>query len=44
VTAVRIATSDEDVELDSAVQRFDAHPFYLTNRMIISSHHFRLKV
>jgi GNAT superfamily N-acetyltransferase len=28
--------------LDSGVQRFDAHRFYLTNRMIISSHHFRL--
>jgi GNAT superfamily N-acetyltransferase len=30
------------LELDSGVQRFDAHRFYLTNRMIISSHHFRL--
>jgi|SRR6185436_2269306 len=29
-------------ELDSGVQRFDAHRFYLANRMIISSHHFRL--
>ena len=29
-------------ELDSGVQRFDAHRFYLTNRMMISSHHFRL--
>ena len=32
------------LELDSGVQRFDAHRFYLTNRMIISSHHFRLSL
>ena len=31
-------------ELDSGVQRFDAHRFYLSNKMIISSHHFRLKL
>lgn len=30
------------VELDSGVQRFDAHRFYLRERMSISSHHFRL--
>ena len=30
------------LELDSGVQRFDAHRFYLVNRMVISSHHFRL--
>ena len=30
------------LELDSGVQRFDAHRFYLTHRMFISSHHFRL--
>lgn len=30
------------VELDSGVQRHAAHHFYLMNRMIISSHHFRL--
>jgi GNAT superfamily N-acetyltransferase len=30
------------LELDSGVHRFDAHRFYLTNRMVISSHHFRL--
>jgi GNAT superfamily N-acetyltransferase len=30
--------------LDSAVHRFDAHRFYLRNRMAISSHHFFLKV
>ena len=32
------------LELDSGVQRFEAHRFYLANRMIISSHHFRLPV
>jgi GNAT superfamily N-acetyltransferase len=31
-------------ELDSGVQRFEAHRFYLTNRMVISAHHFRLKL
>ena len=30
------------LELDSGVQRFDAHRFYLTNRMVIAAHHFRL--
>ena len=29
-------------ELDSGVQRFAAHRFYLAKRMIISSHHFSL--
>jgi GNAT superfamily N-acetyltransferase len=33
-----------NLELDSGVQRFDAHRFYLANRMIISSHHFALKL
>jgi GNAT superfamily N-acetyltransferase len=32
------------LELDSGVQRFDAHRFYLVNRLEISSHHFRLKL
>jgi GNAT superfamily N-acetyltransferase len=32
----------KSLELDSGVHRFDAHRFYLTNRMVISSHHFRL--
>jgi GNAT superfamily N-acetyltransferase len=32
------------LELDSGVQRFDAHRFYLSNRMIISSHHFKRKL
>jgi GNAT superfamily N-acetyltransferase len=30
--------------LDSGVQRFEAHRFYLRNRMRISSHHFWLAV
>jgi GNAT superfamily N-acetyltransferase len=32
----------QSLELDSGVQRFEAHRFYLANRMIISSHHFLL--
>ncbi|MEV7973186.1 GNAT family N-acetyltransferase [Cellulomonas sp. NPDC089187] len=28
------------IDLDSGVQRFDAHRFYLRERMHISSHHF----
>ena len=32
----------KSLELDSGVHRFDAHRFYLTNRMVISSHHFRM--
>jgi GNAT superfamily N-acetyltransferase len=36
-------TADCDtLELDSGVQRFSAHRFYLRNRMDIVSHHFRL--
>lgn len=31
-------------ELDSGVQRFAAHRFYLTKRMIIASHHFSLEL
>lgn len=30
------------LQLDSGVQRFDAHRFYLAQRMRISSHHFAL--
>ena len=30
--------------LDSGVQRYHAHRFYLANRMIISSHHLHLKL
>ena len=32
------------LELDSGVQRFAAHRFYLTKRMRISSHHFSLEL
>jgi GNAT superfamily N-acetyltransferase len=32
------------LELDSGVQRFAAHRFYLTKRMNISSHHFSLEL
>lgn len=32
------------LELDSGVQRHDAHRFYLAQRMIISSYHFSLKL
>ncbi|MCC7185802.1 MAG: GNAT family N-acetyltransferase [Acidobacteria bacterium] len=34
----------DTLELDSGVQRFDAHRFYLVHRMAIVSHHFRLKL
>ncbi|MGE0680934.1 MAG: GNAT family N-acetyltransferase [Candidatus Binatia bacterium] len=34
----------EQVHLDSGVQRFGAHRFYLRNRMDISSHHFTLSL
>jgi GNAT superfamily N-acetyltransferase len=34
----------ESLELDSGVQRFDAHRFYFTKRMSISSYHFRIEV
>lgn len=32
----------QSLELDSGVQRFDAHRFYLVQRMLITAHHFRL--
>ncbi len=32
------------LELDSGVQRFDAHRFYLKRRMMISSHHFVISI
>jgi GNAT superfamily N-acetyltransferase len=37
------AENCETLELDSGVQRFDAHRFYLLKRMNISSYHFRIK-
>jgi GNAT superfamily N-acetyltransferase len=33
-----------DMQLDSGVQRFDAHRFYLMKRMKIASYHFSIKV
>ena len=32
------------LHLDSGVQRFDAHRFYLRHRMRISSHHFEIRL
>jgi GNAT superfamily N-acetyltransferase len=32
------------LDLDSAVHRFEAHRFYLVNRMIIGAHHFTMKL
>lgn len=34
----------QELRLDSGVQRFDAHRFYLRQRMNITSHHFVLKL
>jgi GNAT superfamily N-acetyltransferase len=34
----------QQLHLDSGVQRFAAHRFYLTHRMEITSHHFTLKL
>ncbi len=34
----------EHLELDSSVQRFDAHRFYLLKGMRISAHHFKIKI
>lgn len=34
----------DELHLDSGVQRFDAHRFYLRNRMNITSHHFALDI
>jgi GNAT superfamily N-acetyltransferase len=33
----------EQLELDSGVQRFDAHRFYFVKRMKIASYHFSIK-
>ena len=34
----------ETLELDSGVQRFDAHRFYFSKRMSIPSYHFRIRI
>jgi len=36
--------SCDQLHLDSGVQRFDAHRFYLKNSMNITSHHFGIKL
>ena len=33
-----------ELHLDSGVQRYGAHRFYLTQRMNITSHHFALRL
>jgi GNAT superfamily N-acetyltransferase len=38
------ANDCESLELDSGVQRFEAHRFYFSKRMSISSYHFRVKL
>ena len=43
VDYARTAGCDE-FHLDSGVQRFDAHRFYLRKRMAIEAHHFGLKL
>ncbi|HET6668828.1 MAG TPA: GNAT family N-acetyltransferase [Pyrinomonadaceae bacterium] len=43
VDYARAAGCDE-FHLDSGVQRFDAHRFYLRRRMAIEAHHFGLKL
>ena len=44
LVAMARAAGCQKLELDSGVQRFAAHRFYLTKRMIISSHHFSLEL
>jgi GNAT superfamily N-acetyltransferase len=38
------AAGCDEFHLDSGVQRFDAHRFYLRKRMAIEAHHFGLKL
>ena len=38
------ATGCNEFHLDSGVEKFGAHRFYLRNRMNISAHHFSLKL
>jgi GNAT superfamily N-acetyltransferase len=38
------ATGCNEFHLDSGVEKFGAHRFYLRNRMNISSHHFNLRL
>ncbi|HWU28906.1 MAG TPA: GNAT family N-acetyltransferase [Microbacterium sp.] len=39
-----VAAGCRSLELDSGVQRFDAHRFYLRERMSITAHHFDLEL
>lgn len=39
-----IAQHCQELHLDSGVQRFDAHRFYLKNQMMIRSHHFVMEL
>lgn len=44
LTETARAENCDTLELDSGVQRFAAHRFYLRHRMDIASHHFRLQL
>lgn len=44
LTVQAVSNGCETLELDSGVQRFDAHRFYFSKRMSISSYHFRIKL
>lgn len=44
LVAAAKAVDCAELELDSGVQRFAAHRFYLRKRMAISAHHFALKL
>ena len=44
LTASARAQGCENFELDSGVQRFDAHRFYFRKRMRISAYHFAMKL
>jgi len=39
-----VAAGCRSVDLDSGVQRFDAHRFYLRERMNITAHHFSRRI
>ena len=39
-----VAHDCRELHLDSGVHRFDAHRFYLRERMNITSHHFQIRV
>lgn len=39
-----VAAGCRSLDLDSGVQRFDAHRFYLRERMAITAHHFGIRL